>query len=164
MKRIRNFVKNTFKNLPKEQRDEIVNTVTQSLVEKIEDLMESGLSLEEAIDKTVVEFGTAEDYFDHEKKDGQDFFVDLTLSVDLTIPSNSDAIEDTVNYAEITDLVVEEITSNPVNLIEKLAGRIAERVLNQHLKVQQVSVTVHKPQAPVAAQLKDIAVVVTRSR
>ena len=43
MKRIRNFVKNTFKNLPKEQRDEIVNTVTQSLVEKIEDLMESGL-------------------------------------------------------------------------------------------------------------------------
>jgi len=69
MKRIRNFVKNTFKNLPKEQRDEIVNTVTQSLVEKIEDLMESGLSLEEAIDKTVVEFGTAEDYFDHEKKE-----------------------------------------------------------------------------------------------
>ena len=56
--------------------------------------------------------------FDHERKDGQDFFVDLTLSIDLTAPSNSDAIEDTVNYAEITDLVVEEITSNPVNLIE----------------------------------------------
>jgi dihydroneopterin aldolase len=102
--------------------------------------------------------------FDHERKDGQDFFVDLTLSVDLTAPSNSDAIEDTVNYAEITDLVVEEITSNPVNLIEKLAGRIAERVLNQHLKVQAVSVTVHKPQAPVSAQLKDIAVLVTRTR
>ena len=66
--------------------------------------------------------------FDHERKDGQDFFVDLTLSIDLTVPSNS------------------------------------ERVLNQHLKVQQVSVTVHKPQAPVAAQLKDIAVVVTRVR
>ena len=59
--------------------------------------------------------------FDHERKDGQDFFVDLTLDIYLTAPSNSDAIEDTVNYAEITDLVVEEITSNPVNLIEKLA-------------------------------------------
>jgi dihydroneopterin aldolase len=102
--------------------------------------------------------------FDHERKDGQDFFVDLTLSVDLSAPSKSDAIEDTVNYAEITDLVVEELTSDPVNLIEKLAGRIAERVLNQHLKVEKVSVTVHKPQAPVAAQLKDIAVVVTRVR
>ena len=101
---------------------------------------------------------------EHERKDGQDFFVDLILTLDLTAPSLSDAIEDTVNYAEITDLVVEEISSNPVNLIEKLAGRIAERVLNQHVKVQQVSVTVHKPQAPVAAQLKDIAVVVTRVR
>ena len=102
--------------------------------------------------------------FEQERKDGQDFFVDLTLCVDLKAASQSDAIEDTVNYAEITDLVVEEITSNPVNLIEKLAARIAERVLNQHIKVISVTVTVHKPQAPVAAQLKDIAVVVTRTR
>jgi len=102
--------------------------------------------------------------FEQERKDGQDFFVDLTLAVDLKPASQSDAISDTVNYAEITDLVVDEITSNPVNLIEKLAARIAERVLNQHLKVKSVTVTVHKPQAPVAAQLKDIAVVVTRAR
>ena len=102
--------------------------------------------------------------FDQERKDGQDFFVDLTLSVDLTAAAQSDAIEDTVNYAEITDLVAEEITTNPVNLIEKLAARIAERILNQHIKVKTVTVTVHKPQAPVAAQLRDIAVVVTRSR
>jgi dihydroneopterin aldolase len=102
--------------------------------------------------------------FEQERKDGQDFFVDLILAVDLKAASQSDAIADTVNYAEITDLVVEEITSNPVDLIEKLAARIAERVLNQHLKVNSVTVTVHKPQAPVAAQLKDIAVVVTRTR
>jgi len=102
--------------------------------------------------------------FEQERNDGQDFFVDLTFVVDLKAASQSDAIADTVNYAEITDLVVEEITSNPVNLIEKLAARIAERVLNQHVKVNSVTVTVHKPQAPVAAQLKDIAVVVTRTR
>ncbi len=102
--------------------------------------------------------------FEQERKDGQDFFVDLTLEVDLRAASTSDAISDTVNYAEITDLVVEEITTNPVNLIEKLARRIADRVLTQHVKVNSVTVTVHKPQAPVAAQLKDIAVVVTRTR
>ena len=102
--------------------------------------------------------------FDHERENGQDFYVDLSLSVDLTAAAISDSIDDTVNYAEITDLVVEEITSNPVNLIEKLAARISERVLNQHLKVISVVVTVHKPQAPVAAQLKDIAVVVARTR
>ena len=102
--------------------------------------------------------------FEQERKDGQDFFVDLTLVIDLKAASQSDAIADTVNYAEITELVVEEITSNPVNLIEKLAGRIADRVLSQHVKVNSVTVTVHKPQAPVAAQLRDIAAVVTRTR
>ena len=44
--------------------------------------------------------------FEQERKDGQDFFVDLTLAVDLKVASQSDAIADTVNYAEITDLVV----------------------------------------------------------
>jgi dihydroneopterin aldolase len=102
--------------------------------------------------------------FDHERTNGQDFYVDLSLSVDLSRASQSDSIEDTVNYAEITDLVVEEITSNPVSLIEKLASRIGERILIEHNKVGAVTVTVHKPQAPVAAKVKDIAVQVTRRR
>lgn len=102
--------------------------------------------------------------FEHERTNGQDFFVDLELHVDLSTASRSDAIEDTVNYAEIIDLVVIEITTNPVFLIEKLAGRIAERILNTHIKVNAVTVTVHKPQAPVAASLKDIAVQITRTR
>lgn len=64
MKQIENFVKNIFKKIPKDsQRDEIVNNVTISLIEKVEDLMEVGLSEQEAIDKTVIEFGTVEDYF-----------------------------------------------------------------------------------------------------
>ena len=99
---------------------------------------------------------------EHERKDGQDFFVDLTLTLDLTAPSLSDAIEDTVNYAEITDLVVEEITSNPVNLIEKLAGRIADRIKNSYPQIASVAVTVHKPQAQVNAKVKDISVTINR--
>lgn len=69
MKRIKNFVKNTFKHLPKEDRAAIVEQVTQALIEKVEDLVENGLELNEAIDKTVVEFGTADDYFELEKKE-----------------------------------------------------------------------------------------------
>ena len=101
---------------------------------------------------------------EHERTNGQDFFVDVALEVDLRAASQSDSIEDTVNYAEITDLVVIEITTDPVSLIEKLAGRIAERILNSFTKVNSVTVTVHKPQAPVSASLKDIAVQITRTR
>ena len=101
---------------------------------------------------------------EHERSDGQDFFVDIVLNLDLTAAAKSDDIADTVNYAEIVEFTVAEITGDPVNLIESLAVRIAEGILNKFLKVDVVTVTVHKPQAPVAAQLKDIAVVVTRSR
>jgi len=55
-------------------------------------------------------------------------------------------------------------TTEPVNLIEKLAGRIADQILKDHSKVLVATVTVHKPQAPVDAVLKDIAVQVTRKR
>ena len=102
--------------------------------------------------------------FDHERQNGQDFFVDVALTVDLTAASKSDEISDTVNYAEITNLVVTHITTEPVNLIEKLAGRIADHILKDHAKVLEATVTVHKPQAPVDAVLKDIAVQVTRKR
>lgn len=102
--------------------------------------------------------------FEHERINGQDFFVDVTLEVNLQAASVSDEIEDTINYAEISDLVAAEITSNPVSLIEKLAGRIAERILTSYSKIDSVMVTVHKPQAPVTATLKDIAVQITRTR
>lgn len=102
--------------------------------------------------------------FEHERINGQDFYVDIVLDIDLSLPALSDAIADTVNYAQITDLVFEEITTNPVTLIEKLAGRIADRILYSFLKVNSVTVTVHKPQAPVEQSLKDIAVRITRKR
>lgn len=101
---------------------------------------------------------------EHERVNGQDFFVDLVLNLDLLEVSQSDSIDETVNYAEITDLVVSEITTNPVSLIERLAGRIAQRILDSYSRVNSVSVTVHKPQAPVSASVKDIAVQITRTR
>jgi len=100
--------------------------------------------------------------FESEKIAGQDFYVDVLLELDLTRASVTDDVADTVNYAEVTDLVVEEITGEPVSLIEKLAGRIAERIKSSYLQVSSVSITVHKPQAPVNAQVSDISVTITR--
>ena len=68
MKQIRNFVKHTFKDVDKNKKDKIILLVTESLIEKVEDLIESGLTEKEAIDKTVVEFGTVEDYFNQSVK------------------------------------------------------------------------------------------------
>jgi len=97
-----------------------------------------------------------------EKITGQDFYVDVVLEVDLTRASATDDVSDTINYAEVTDLVVAEITGDRVSLIEKLAGKIADRIKATYPQAAAVSVTVHKPQAPVNAQVKDISVTINR--
>jgi dihydroneopterin aldolase len=100
--------------------------------------------------------------FESENIAGQDFFVDVLLELDLTRASATDDVSDTVNYAEITDLVVEEVTGDRVALIEKLAGRIADRIRSAYPQITAASITVHKPQAPVNAQVKDISVTINR--
>jgi len=64
MKKIRNFVKNIFKDVQMDEKSKTINSVTQSLLEKVEDLKESGMTEQDAIDKTVLEFGTVNDFFD----------------------------------------------------------------------------------------------------
>ncbi len=97
-----------------------------------------------------------------EKITGQDFYVDVVLELDLSRASVTDDVSDTINYAEVTDLVVAQITGDPVSLIEKLAGNIADRIKATYPQAAAVSVTVHKPQAPVNAQVKDISVTLNR--
>lgn len=100
--------------------------------------------------------------FDHEAKNGQDFYVDLEITLDLSAASKSDDLKDTVDYGSLADLVVEEITGERVELIERLAGRIADRAKNEFAEIQKIAVTVHKPKAPVSAQVADISVTITR--
>lgn len=102
--------------------------------------------------------------FDDERENGQGFLVDVILNIDLSAASRSDRIEDTINYSTVTDLILAQIIGPPVTLIEKLAGQIADLILSNYPKVDSVRVTVHKPDAPVAAKVRDISVSIVRSR
>lgn len=100
--------------------------------------------------------------FEFEKRDGQDFFIDLEIEADLTAASKSDELSDTLDYGIFTKIALEEITGPPVNLIEHLAGRVADRIKSTSPLVISVAVTVHKPHAPVSEEVADIAVRITR--
>ncbi len=102
--------------------------------------------------------------FEHERRDGQEFVVDVELEADLSWAGQSDALADTVNYGEIGALALAHIEGQPLDLIEALAERIAADVLGQHRLVDEVRVTVHKPQAPVGVPFGDVTVTVTRRR
>ena len=99
---------------------------------------------------------------DFEKKDGQDFLVDLVINLDLK--NLNDALENTVDYGEVATLVKSEIENNPVNLIETLAERISEKILSTYRKVNSVEVTVHKPNAPLQVDFSDLSVTIKKSK
>lgn len=99
-----------------------------------------------------------------ERKVGQSFVVDCELHLNLTSAVKNDDLTKTVNYAEVALLVREIIEGDPVNLIETLAGKIGELLLQRYRKIQKVVVTVHKPEAPIPVEFLDVAVVVERKR
>ncbi|MDQ7906944.1 dihydroneopterin aldolase [Phytohabitans sp. ZYX-F-186] len=101
--------------------------------------------------------------YDFERERGQDFVVDAVLEVDLAPAARSDDVADTVHYGELAERLVTAVAGEPVNLIETLAERLAGICLADS-RVRAVTVTVHKPQAPIPHQFADVAVTITRRR
>ena len=99
--------------------------------------------------------------FEHER--AQTFVVDATLFLDLAPAGHSDDLRDTVDYGAIAKGIVAIIEGEHVDLIEKLADRIASMIL-EYPAVAQTQVTVHKPSAPIVVPFDDVSVTVERSR
>ena len=98
----------------------------------------------------------------HEATEGQDFIVDLLITLDLRAVSLSDDLTESINYADLAQIAHDNIVGERVQLIERLAGRIAEEISSAYSQITSVSVTVHKPQAPVTVDFEDISVTITR--
>jgi dihydroneopterin aldolase len=98
----------------------------------------------------------------HEAVEGQEFIVDLALSLDLSAASRSDNLDETVNYADLAQIVHDNIVGERVQLIERLAGQIADQIKSSYPQIDSISVTVHKPHAPVTLDFDDISVTITR--
>jgi dihydroneopterin aldolase len=100
---------------------------------------------------------------DFERRDGQLFVVDLVLALDTRAAARSDDLQDTVDYGNLVTKVKNGIESDPVDLIETLASRLAGICLEDR-RVRAVEVTVHKPDAPIEATFADVSLTITRTR
>jgi 7,8-dihydroneopterin aldolase/epimerase/oxygenase len=97
-----------------------------------------------------------------ERREGQDFLVDVTMHLDTRAAAASDDVADTVHYGELAEEVAAIVAGDPVDLVETLAQRIADAVLARPL-VRRVRVTVHKPDAPIPLPFADVSVTIVRS-
>lgn len=101
--------------------------------------------------------------FPHERRDGQDFLVDITVWMDLAPAAASDDLVDTLHYGELAQRAAAIVGGEPCNLIETVSARIAEMVMAD-ARALATEVVLHKPQAPIPLEFADVAVVARRSR
>jgi dihydroneopterin aldolase len=101
--------------------------------------------------------------FDHERRDGQTFVVDVRLEFDTGAAARSDDLTDTVDYGTLAQSLADVIAGEPVNLLETLAQRLADTCLTDP-RVGAAVVTVHKPQAPIPLSFADVSVRIRRER
>lgn len=86
---------------------------------------------------------------EEEHRIGGRYEVDVSVGIDFEEAALHDDLSRTVNYEKVYEFVRKLVTENNFYLIEKLAYRIAQRVLEAYPGVEGVEVTVRKPNPPV---------------
>ncbi len=85
---------------------------------------------------------------DFEKKQAQQFEVELFLNLDLSKPGQSDNLSDTIDYGKIEAITIRTIKLNSFNLIEKLATQILFELFSEFHNIESIQIELFKPNAP----------------
>lgn len=97
-----------------------------------------------------------------EREQGQRFVLDIGMVLDTRPAARSDAVEETVSYAEVAEVAHAILVGEPSNLLETVAERVAAAVL-AFPGVQAVTVVLHKPDAPVGFPFHDVSLTIHRT-
>ncbi len=94
-----------------------------------------------------------------EQKVGNYFTVETTLYTDFSRALTSDALSDTINYAEVCQVIQEEMTI-PSNLLEHVAGRIITSLQSRFPQIEGGRLVVTKEKPPIPGEVTDVSVIV----
>lgn len=98
-----------------------------------------------------------------ERRDGQEFGVDVVLGLDTQAAGRDDDLSQTIDYGRLSQQIRDAVAVDPVDLLETLAQRLADVCLADPL-VHWVEITVHKPEAPLKVPFDDVSLTILRRR
>ncbi len=110
-----------------------------------------------------MEFFAYHGYYAEEREVGNKYTVDISVHTDFTQAADSDELEGTINYEVVYKLVKAQMKI-PTKLLESLAKRIIDSVLNELPNVNEVSVSVAKHNPPIGGVCAKSIVTLTQSR
>lgn len=92
-----------------------------------------------------------------ERLTGNDYIINIRIGYDISKALDSDDVADTLNYAEVYNIVKTEMQT-PSKLIEHVAGRIANRLLNEYAKISSIVLHITKRNPPMGADCQGAGV------
>lgn len=119
--------------------------------------------MNDRIELTGIEVYAKHGVHDHEQQRAQVFRVDVSVYTDLSRPGRTDDLADTLDYSALALEIREVVGSESHKLIEKVAARVADSIL-EHSRVSRAVVTIHKPNAPIDLAFEDVSVTIDRAR
>jgi len=99
-----------------------------------------------------------------ERSRAQPFELDLDLAVDLAPASGSDRLADTVDYGAVADLAAAVVAGPSFELLEALAGAVAQATLVSDTRITEVTVHLRKLRPPLPMDLGTVGIRITRRR
>ncbi len=98
-----------------------------------------------------------------ESKIGSNYSVNLSIKADLSKSALSDRLVDTIDYVSLNRIVVEEMAIR-ADLLETVAQRIIDRVLDKLKKVTQITVEVSKLNPPIGGDVEEVTIKMKQKR
>ncbi len=92
---------------------------------------------------------------------GSDYRVDLEVACNLSKPSETDQLNDTVDYVHLNNIVKEEMDIKS-KLLEHVAKRILDRVFLEIPLVNTAEVSVSKINPPIGGDVESVSVILAR--
>ncbi len=102
-------------------------------------------------------------YYQAERELGQKFEVDVEMECDLSAAMKSDNLSDTINYKTVYQRVSEIFNNYKFNLLESLADRITEEILELY-PIHSIRIRVRKPQVSLNGFLDNVEVEIFKKR
>lgn len=94
---------------------------------------------------------------------GSDYRVDLEVTADLERAAQTDHLSETVDYVHLQTIIREEM-GNRTKLIETVASRILDRILEELPQVQSAGVEVSKINPPIGGDVEQVTVSLVKNR
>ncbi|MBD5213327.1 MAG: dihydroneopterin aldolase [Bacteroidales bacterium] len=95
-----------------------------------------------------------------ERRVGNLFSLDITLSCDLSAAMTSDDVADTINYAAVVE-TARLVMSQPSNLLEHVAARLRDAIMLEFPAVKGGYIRIAKLHPPISARLSSVAVAIS---